>query len=173
MSIEKELRQNWDSVVYPEPDVTAQAMPLGYQEGDVLLAQAKHPRTGRPMTGPTMSDITEPAMGLANMGAATLKGMTQGFLGLPGELEALVYGAKEMLTRNADVGMFDAFINGLKKETILPTTEEVRKWLDKNVGEIKDGKTYEFVGETLAPGGQYKAAKSITKAVKSAVKGAE
>jgi hypothetical protein len=167
MSIEKELRQNWDSVVYPEPDVDQQAMPPGYQEGDVLLAQARHPRTGRPMTGPTMSDVTEPAMGLLNMGASALKGVTQGFLGLPGELEALVYGAKELLTRRADEGAFDAFINGLKKETILPTTEEVKKWLDTNVGEVPGVKTFETLGETIAPGGQYKAVKAGAKALKN------
>jgi len=167
MSIEKELRQNWDSVVYPEPDVDQQAMPPGYQEGDVLLAQARHPRTGRPMTGPTMSDVTEPAMGLLNMGASALKGVTQGFLGLPGELEALVYGAKELLTRRADESAFDAFINGLKKETILPTTEEVKKWLDTNVGEVPGVKTFETLGETIAPGGQYKAVKAGAKALKN------
>lgn len=167
MSIEKELRQNWDSVVYPEPDVVQEAMPPGYQEGDVLLAQARHPRTGRPMTGPTMSDVTEPAMGLLNMGASTLKGVTQGFLGLPGDLEALVYGAKELLTRRADESAFDAFINGLKKETILPTTEEVKKWLDTNVGEVPGVKTFETLGETIAPGGQYKAVKAGAKALKN------
>ena len=55
-------------------------------------AQRIHPRTGRPITGPTMSDITEPAMGLIGMGAATVKGATQGFFGLPGDIEALEIG---------------------------------------------------------------------------------
>jgi len=111
-----------------------------------------------------MSDITEPAMGLANMGAATLKGAVQGFVGLPGDIEALGYGVKELLNRGANESMSNAFMRGLQDKTIAPTTEEVKKWLDTNVGTVGDGKNpYETIGEVLAPGGQYKAGKALIK----------
>jgi hypothetical protein len=149
----------------PEQPVE-QVMAPGQQPGDVLMAEAPrvHPRTGRPITGPTMSDITEPAMGLANMGAATLKGAVQGFVGLPGDIEALGYGVKELLNRGANESMSSAFIRGLQDKTIAPTTEEVKKWLDSNVGVVGDGKNpYETIGEVLAPGGQLKAGKALIK----------
>lgn len=149
----------------PEQPVEQQMAP-GQQPGDVLVAEAQrlHPRTGRPITGPTMSDITEPAMGLANMGAATAKGAVQGFFGLPGDIEALGYGVKELLNRGADESMSSAFMRGLQDKTIAPTTEDVKKWLDTNVGTVGDGKNpYETVGEVLAPGGQYKAGKALIK----------
>ena len=127
-------------------------------------AQRFNPRTGRPVTGPTMSDITEPAMGLLNMGAATLKGGTQGFFGLPGDIEALGYGVKELINRGADESMTNAFMRGLQQQTIAPTTEDIKKWLDTNVGVVGDGKNpYENIGEVLAPGGQYKAGKALIK----------
>ena len=127
-------------------------------------AQRFNPRTGRPVTGPTMSDITEPAMGLLNMGAATLKGGTQGFFGLTGDIEALGYGVKELINRGADESMTNAFMRGLQQQTIAPTTEEIKKWLDTNVGVVGDGKNpYESIGEVLAPGGQYKAGKALVK----------
>lgn len=149
----------------PEQPVE-QAMPPGQQPGDVLVAEAQrfHPRTGRPITGPTMSDITEPAMGLANIGAATAKGAVQGFFGLPGDIEALGYGVKELISRGADESMTNAFMRGLQQKTIAPTTEDIKKWLDTNVGMVEGGKNpYETVGEVLAPGGQYKAGKELVK----------
>lgn len=149
----------------PEQPVEQQMAP-GQQPGDVLVAEAQrfHPRTGRPITGPTMSDITEPAMGLLNMGAATAKGAVQGFVGLPGDIEALGYGVKELLNRGADESMTNAFMRGLQQQTIAPTTEDIKKWLDTNVGTVGDGKNpYETIGEVLAPGGQYKAGKALIK----------
>jgi hypothetical protein len=149
----------------PEQPVE-QVMAPSQQPGDVLVAEAQrlHPRTGRPITGPTMSDITEPAMGLANMGAATAKGAVQGFFGLPGDIEALGYGVKELINRGADESMTNAFMRGLQQQTIAPTTEDIKKWLDTNIGVVGDGKNpYESIGEVLAPGGQYKAGKALVK----------
>jgi hypothetical protein len=40
MSLERELRTNWDNVYYPEPDVVEPQMPAGQQPGDVLTAEA-------------------------------------------------------------------------------------------------------------------------------------
>jgi len=128
-------------------------------------------RTGRPITGPSMSDITEPAMGMLNMGAATVKGAVQGFAGLPGDVEALSYGIKELFNRGAGEGKIDAFLRGMSEQTIMPRTDEIRKWLDTNVGTVAGGENpYETIGEVVAPAGQIKAAKA---AVKGVAKGAK
>jgi hypothetical protein len=118
-----------------------------------------------------MSDITEPAMGMLNMGAATVKGAVQGFTGLPGDVEALAYGIKELFNRGAGEGKIDAFLRGMSEQTIMPRTDEIRKWLDANVGTVAGGQNpYETIGEVVAPAGQIKAAKA---AVKGVAKGAK
>lgn len=145
----------------------------GTQPGDVLLAAGPGAtmtdagpgvRTGRggvQLRSPSMRDITEPAMGMADMLAATGKGLVQGFVGLPGEVEAISYGVKEIFNRGAGEGMLDAFLRGFQGGTILPKTEEVKKWLDQNVGTVGGGKVpYESMGEVVAPGGQIKAVKA-------------
>jgi len=112
-----------------------------------------------------------PLQTLADMPAAAVKGVTQGFIGVPGEIESLSYGVKEILKRGANEGKLDAFFRGISEKTILPTTEEVKKWLDTNVGKVGEGDNpAETVGEILAPGGYVKKAKGVAKAVKGAMK---
>ena len=155
----------------------------GTQPGDVLLAAGPGAtmtdagpgvRTGRggvQLRSPSMRDITEPAMGMADMLAATGKGLVQGFVGLPGEVEAISYGVKEIFNRGAGEGMLDAFLRGFQGGTILPKTEEVKKWLDQNVGTVGGGKVpYESMGEVVAPGGQIKAVKAGVAGAKALVK---
>lgn len=111
-----------------------------------------------------------PAKAMLDMGAATVKGATQGFLGLPGDLESLSYGVKEIFNRGGDEGMLDAFLRGMNEKTIMPNTEEVKAWLDKNVGMVNEGKNpYESIGEFAAPGGYVKAGKAAAKSKKVAV----
>jgi hypothetical protein len=101
--------------------------------------------------------MTDAGMGMLDMGAATVKGMTQGFVGLPGDLEGIGRMVVNMMGGNVD------------EQTSLPTTEEVKEWLDKNVGKVGDGKSpYETLGEFVAPGGYVKAAKTAKKAKKAA-----
>lgn len=107
--------------------------------------------------GRTDAPMSDAAMGLMDMGAATVKGATQGFVGLPGDLEKI--GRLLIGVMGGNVG----------EDTKLPTTEEVKAWLDKNVGQVNDGKNpYESVGEVMAPGGYTKAAKSAVKGKKAA-----
>ena len=159
-----------------------QTMP-GRQEGDVMLAAGpsgtvsdsappiRVGRAGVPFKGPSMSDITEPAKAMADMFAGAFKGAVQGFTGTPGELEGFIYGLKELATRNADTSMLDAFVKGYEQKTILPKTEEVKAWLDKNVGVATSYKNpYEGIGETVAPGGQIKAGQAVVKGAVSAAK---
>jgi len=101
--------------------------------------------------------MTDVGMGMLDMGAATVKGTTQGFAGLPGDFESIGRMVINMMGGNVN------------ETTALPTTEEVKQWLDKNVGKVGDGKNpYETIGEFLAPGGYAKALKPIKKGKKAA-----
>ena len=168
-----------------EPSMPEQTMP-GRQEGDVMLAAGPSQtvtdsappirvgRAGVPFKGPSMSDITIPAKYMGAMLYGGFKGAVQGFLGLPGELEALSYGLKALASKDADESKLDAFLKGLEEKTIAPKTEEVKKWIDANVGTIKiEGGTttpFETLGEIAAPGGYIKGTKAISKGVVSTAK---
>jgi hypothetical protein len=160
----------FETPIEPEPTLLASAdigvatdAPSGIRVG----------RAGVPFKGPSMRDITEPAMGLLDMGAATAKGATQGFIGTPGDLESLGRLALNYMGVNVDQG------------TALPTTDEVKQFFDKYVplkqktlsdvvldGEGVKPKTnpYEGIGELVAPGGQIKMLKPLGKVLKGAVK---
>jgi hypothetical protein len=132
------------------------------------------PRFGRAGVTKAQSDaaggLEVPAKAMLDMGAATVKGATQGFLGLPGDLESLAYGVKEIFKRGGNEGMLDAFLRGMNEKTIMPNTEEVKAWLDKNAGMVNEGKNpYESIGEFAAPGGYVKAGKAVSKSKKVAV----
>lgn len=123
---------------------------------------------------------------IADTLAGAAKGVTQGFIGLPGDLEAIGRGVKEIFKRGGDESMIDAFMSGIQQKTILPTSDTVSKWLDENVGPVvpkentlsslvagpsdmqkereRAAKGGELTGEILAPGGQIKAAKGVVKA---------
>jgi hypothetical protein len=109
---------------------------------------------GRYKSDKTMIDA---GMGMLDMGAATVKGMTQGFAGLPGDLEGLGRTAINLLGGNVD------------ENTALPTTEEIKTWLDKfPITRVNDGKNpYETIGEFAAPGGYVNAAKQSIKGAKA------
>jgi hypothetical protein len=126
-------------------------------DGEVVYYNAPHGESvpvGRPVmlamggsgagAGRTDAPISDAAMGLADSFAAAVKGPTQGFLGAPGDILSMM-GFKTM-----------------------PTTEEVKKWLDDNVGMIGDGThPIEKMTELLAPGGYLKGAKALVKAKKA------
>jgi hypothetical protein len=136
-------------------------------------AGVPEPRFGRGGVTRAQSEaaggLEKPLGAMLDMGAATVKGMTQGFVGLPGDIESISYGVKEIFKRGADEGVLDAFLRGMEQQTILPKTEEVKKWLDKNVGTVGDGKIpYEGIGEIAAPGGYIDAAKAVAKGTKAA-----
>jgi len=120
----------------------------------------------------TMSASTFGKMA-ADVPAGLAKGAIQGTVGIGGDIESLVYGVREIIKRGAGESALDAFIKGLESETILPKTEEVKKWLDTNIGTLipagetdearKEGaKVSEFVGEL---GGAGKTVTAATKAV--------
>lgn len=108
----------------------------------------------------------------ADVPAGLAKGAIQGTVGIAGDIESLVYGVREIIKRGAGESALDAFIKGLETETILPKTEEVKKWLDTNVGPLvpagetdearkKAAGVSEFVGELGGAG------KTVTTAAKA------
>lgn len=130
-------------------------------DGEVVYYNAPHGESvpiGRPVmlamggsgagAGRTNAPMSEVAMGLADTLAAPVKGATQGFLGTPGD------------------------IMNMMGFTTMPTTEQVKKWLDDNVGMVGDGThPMEKMGELAAPGGYLKGAKAVVKAKKATAAG--
>lgn len=112
----------------------------------------------------TPEQILEPAK--PETAAAVAKGMAQGFVGLPGDLIALARGVYDLAKSGGDL---EAFVKGLESATGLPTTEDIKKFLDEAGLKVGDGDmTAETVGEFAAPGGYVKGAKAAAKAVKGA-----
>jgi hypothetical protein len=105
--------------------------------------------------GQVVESVGETLGGLSDIPAAAAKGAVQGFAGLPGDIEGigrLLLGAMGV---NVD------------ESTALPTTEEIKKFLDERLGKVGTGDNpYETVGEFMAPGG-------YTKAVKASAQGAK
>ena len=96
--------------------------------------------------------------------AAMAKGMAQGFVGLPGDLISLARGVYELGKSGGDL---DAFIAGLEAKTGLPTTEDVKGFLDQAGLKVGSGdEPAETVGEFAAPGGYVKGAKKAVRAAK-------
>ena len=66
-------------------------------------------------------------------------------------------------------GDLDAFVAGLESKTGLPTTEDIKKFLDEAGLKAGTGESpAETVGEFAAPGGYIKGAKKAARAVKKA-----
>lgn len=153
----------------PAPDQTADAGGISDANPEGLPMEAQ--------TSKGMS-VTEYLKGLGDTGALIAKGMVQGFMGTPGDVESLVRGVKSMLTRPEDQGKLDAFLSGLQQKTILFNTEDVKQLFDKYAPlgqeqmlsqEFQQSdmgrKILETGGEIIAPGGYMKAVKPVAKAV--------
>ena len=142
---------------------------------DNLTDQATQMAGGMEPPGATPMTMGEFATSVADVPAGLLKGAVQGTVGLPGDIESLTYGVRELFNRRADEGALDAFLRGLEQKTILPTTENVKKWLDENVGTLvpagaserrtEAAKIPEFVGELGGAG------KTVIEASKAAGRG--
>ena len=110
-----------------------------------------------------------PEMG--RMGLASAKGTGQQFLGTPGDIIMIGRGVEAIMNRGGDETKVQAFLRGMQEKTILPTTEDIKKWVDTNIGKVGDGDhPYETLGEFSGLGGQVKAAKAVAKGVKAATK---
>lgn len=161
MSIEDRYLSGLIAVQYPDAPVepSLDGMQLAAGPSQTVSDAGGGVRVGRagvPYKPPSMRDITEPAGAMLDMGAATLKGATQGFIGLPGDLENI--GRMVLGAMGVQAG----------EKTVLPTTDEVKAWLDTNVGKVGNGQNpYESIGEVTAPGGQVKAVKAAGRGAKA------
>lgn len=136
MSIERELQKNYQEVFYPpmpEPEVQVAAGPT-----DTVIDVSK-PAFTMPGMG-KRSQKSEVGQNLpvvaADVAAGGLKGIFSGVGGFGGDIEALYQGVKGVITRGGDETALDAFLRGMAEKTILPTSDEVSKWLDKNIGPV-------------------------------------
>jgi hypothetical protein len=147
-------------------DITGVGQPTAPEEvgpaPDDLTAIATQMSAGTEPEGATPMSLSEFATTMADVPAGLLKGAVQGTIGLPGDIESIAYGVREIFNRGADQGALEAFLTGLEQKTVLPTTENVKTWLDTNVGPLvpagaserrrEAAKIPEFVGELGAMG---------------------
>lgn len=155
--IERELLANWNSVFYPEPEPLEEETYGQEQAEEVLLAQA--PSDEQPGFGNV--PIGQFTRGVFDTAAAGLKGATQGFLGLPGDLEMIGRMLVNLVGGDVD------------EETYLATTDEIKKVLDQYAPlhtrlEPRGEEMAQNIGEFAAPGGYLKGISAATKGRKAA-----
>lgn len=90
------------------------------------------------------------------------KGAVEGSVGLPGDLISLVKGVYYATQTPEGKSKLDEFIKGAESATGLPTTEDVKMFLDKILPKT-EAEASEIVGQILSPAGYVK---PTTKAVK-------
>ena len=148
--LEKELRANWDSVFYPEPEPEVETFgeevePVG--EPVLLAAGPSGTMTDGgaafgvfPQMKPRRAGASEVGANLpllaADVAAGGGKGLVSGVAGFPGDIAALGRGLYEIGKRGGDESRIDAFLRGLQEGTVLPTSDDVDKWLTKNIGPV-------------------------------------
>lgn len=186
MSTELEalITSNYLQRTYPTPDITESLA--------TEMAAGTEPEGAKPMS---LRQFAETA---ADAPAGLLKGAIQGTAGLAGDVEMIASGVKAAFPTlgPSQVILFpvinavrqlaavpgdalDRFLKAVEEETIMPTTEDVKKWLDANVGPLvpegadagrrEAAKTAEFVGELGGAGktiiGGTKASAQLAKSV--------
>lgn len=191
--IEKELRANWDNVFYPEPEPEVETFGEEVQPVDepVLLAagpsgtvsdagaafgvfpQMKPRRAGASEVGANLPLLAADAV------AGAGKGLISGGVGLPGDVLAIGRGLYEIGRRGGDQSAIDAFLQGMEKGFIMPTSDDVDKWLTKNIGPVVPaGGPIQGAREAAAGAGRFVGEVVAdpfvaVKAVKGAAKGAK
>ena len=106
------------------------------------------------------------AGGLKAVPGAAVAGAVEGFVGLPGDIESLVRGLVTMARRPEDQGKLEALLEGIQKETIMPTMEDVQKFVNENITDF-GGSPFETIGQFLAPASYIKPIKSGVQKVKN------
>jgi hypothetical protein len=145
--------------------------PDAYELDGMQLAMGSQTGAKPGSTPDIAEDIRVVGGGMADIGAAAVKGAVQGFAGLPGDIELIGRGVTAIFNRGGDESKVQAFLRGLQEKTVLPNTEDIKKWLDTKVGKVGTGDNpYETVGEVMSPGGYVKGGKSIVQGVKKSKK---
>lgn len=139
MSIERELLKNWTETTYQEPEVQLAAGPARLELTGMAVPDTETPAFTMPGMG-KRSQKSEVGQNLPVLAADTAagagKGLVSGIAGFAGDIESLYQGVKGLITRGGDEGALDAFLKGMAQKTIAPTSEDVSKWLDANVGPV-------------------------------------
>lgn len=146
MDFEKELNKDYDRTFYSELAPEPEGLPAEMQPGTQSVTPAE----------------------FAMEGANFVKGIATGAVGLAGDVVSIGRGLYEIGVRGGDTTKLDAFLEGMGKGTILPTSEDINKWVDANVPlpeGMKSGSVPGMIGEIVAPGGL------ATKVAKTAAKG--
>lgn len=162
--------------------------------GESLTDIATRMAAGTEPPGATPMTLGEFATSAADVPAGLLKGAVQGTAGLAGDIESIASGVKSAFPtlKPGQVTLFpvvnavrqlsaipgdalNRFLKGLEEETILPTTEDIKKWLDTNVGPLvpagaserrrEAAKIPEFVGELFGAG------QTVTEGARAAARG--
>lgn len=109
------------------------------------------------------------------------RGLAEGWAGLPGDLISLSRALYNMGAVGAGESKLDAFLEGLDFSTGLPTTQDIQKFLDDNIGPIvpagaaegtkeareKVVSSSQLIGEILAPAGYISLARKGVQAAKA------
>lgn len=139
INYERQFLQSWDDVFYPRgpemPEEEAQPVQVAQApvEGEGGAAFGVFPAARSRSRAPT-SEAAK--MMVPDVAAGAVKGTVTGAVGLPGDIESLIRGVRGIFQRGGDQGKLDAFLAGMEENTILPTSEDVSKWLDANVGPV-------------------------------------
>lgn len=115
------------------------------------------------------SDIEQrPAESLYALG----KGAIEGAIGTPGDLISILKGAYYAATTPEGKSKMDEFMKGLESSTGLPTTEDVKSFVNELLPALKTKSTAtESAGELVAPSGAITlATKGVTKGIKKLTK---
>lgn len=102
---------------------------------------------------------------VAYQGVMQLLGAATDALGIEGVSNAIktLYGSEQNRTA------LEALMDGMSKDTILPTTEDVQQYLTENYGVQFDDNAATFLGYILAPGGYIAKGKQALKAGKEVI----
>jgi hypothetical protein len=163
--------------VTPPPPAVAEEPGISVEiPGESLTDIATRMAAGTEPPGATPMTLGEFATSAADVPAGLLKGAIQGTLGVAGDIESIVYGVRELFRRGADESRLDAFLRGIGEGTVLPTTEDVKKWMDTNVGPLvpagaserrtRAAQVPEFIGELFGAG------QAVTEGARVAARGA-
>jgi hypothetical protein len=116
-----------------------------------------------------VSDIEKmPAQSLYALG----KGAIEGAVGTPGDLISIIKGIYYASNTPEGKNKLDEFTRGMESSTVLPTTEDVKKFINELVPQLQTKATAaESTGELLAPSGLATyATKNVVKGVKKITK---
>lgn len=100
------------------------------------------------------------------------KGALEGAIGTPGDLVSIIKGIYYAVNTPEGKSKLDEFARGLESSTILPTTEDVKKFINELAPQLKTKATAaESVGELAAPSGLATyATKGVVKGIKKITK---